>query len=264
MVLINVKIQDKRILILKEEGFNTKKWLALSVLSAIILSGTILAGCGGNKNSGQSTTNQTTQTAKTESISDIFAKSQKIDGLSYDYTITASDMVLDGKVWMLGKKMKTESVMDGQKIISYIDGDTNSAIIYYPDQNSATKSSAGQAEDQNAGSETPLDYTSGIDQTTVKEMETVVYDGTKCRVVEVTDKENKAVTKMWIREDYGIPMRIESSDPTGGKFVMEYKNMKIGSITTDVFQLPTGVKITDMSEMMKQMQQQLPGKQGGQ
>lgn len=229
-------------------------------MSVIILSGLILAGCGGSK----STTSQPTETAKTETISDIFAKGQKIDGLAYEYTITASDMVLNGKVWMMGKKMKTESVMDAQKIISYIDGDTNSAIIYYPDRNEATKVSAGQAEEQDVGSETPLDYTSGIDQTAVKELETVVYDGVKCRVVEVTDKDSKAVTKMWIREDYGIPMRIESTDPTGQKFLMEYKNMKVGSLSADVFQLPTGVKITDMSELMKQMQQQMPNITGGQ
>jgi outer membrane lipoprotein-sorting protein len=230
------------------------------VLSAIILSGLILAGCGGSK----STSSQPTETTKTETISDIFAKGQKIDGLAYEYTITASNMVLNGKVWMMGKKMKTESVMDGQKIISYVDGDTNSAIIYYPDRSEATKVSAGQAEEQDAGSETPLDYTSGIDQTTVKELETVVYDGVKCRVVEVTDKESKAVTKMWIREDHGIPMRIESTDPTGQKFLMEYKNMKVGSLSADVFQLPSGIKITDMSELMKQMQQQMPNITGGQ
>jgi outer membrane lipoprotein-sorting protein len=229
-------------------------------LSAIILSGLILAGCGGSK----STSTQPTQTAKTESISDIFAKSQKIDGLSYDYTITASDMVLNGKVWMMGKKMKTESVMDGQKIISYIDGDTNSAIIYYPDRNEATKVSAGQAEEQDAGSKTPLDYTSGIDQTTIKELETVDYDGVKCRVVEITAKDGKEVTKMWIREDHGIPMRIESTNQTGQKFLMEYKNMKVGSLSDDVFKLPSGIKITDMSELLKQMQQQMPNITGGQ
>lgn len=226
----------------------------------IILSGLILAGCGGSK----STSSQTTETAKTETISDIFAKGQKIDGLSYDYTMTASDMVLNGKVWMMGKKMKTESLMDGQKIISYVDGDTNSAIIYYPDRNEATKVSAGQAEEQDVGSETPLDYTSGIDQTALKELETVVYDGVKCRVVEVTAKDGKEVTKMWIREDHGIPMRIESTNPTGQKTVMEYKNMKVGSLSTDVFQLPSGVKIKDMSELLKQMQQQMPNITGGQ
>lgn len=227
----------------------------------IILSGAILAGCGGDKKtSGQS---QTTQTAKTESISDVFAKGQKIDGLSYDYSITASDMTMNGKVWLQGKKMKTESTMGGENVISFFDGATNTVIIYNPTQNSAMKMTAGQADEQKAVADTPLDYTSGIDQTSIKELETVVYDGVKCRVVEITDKDSKTVSKMWIREDYGIPMRIESTEPAGGKFVMEYKNMKMGSIAADVFQVPAGAQVTDMSEMMKQMQQ-IPGMPGGQ
>lgn len=241
----------------------TKKWIALSVLVAVILSGAILAGCGGDKTSGQPATGQTSQSAKAESISDILAKGEKFDGMSYEYTVTAADMTMNGKVWMQGKKMKTESAMGGQNVISFFDGDANTVVIYNPAEKTAMKMSAGQAEEQNAIAETPVDYTSEIDKTSLKELETVVYEGVKCRVVEVGDKESKAVTKMWIREDYGFPMRIESTDPTGEKFVMEYKNMKIGSIAADVFQLPAGVQVTDMSEMMKQMQQ-LPGMPGGQ
>jgi hypothetical protein len=41
---------------------------------------------------------------------------------------------------------------------------------------------------------------------------------------------------------------------------MEYKNLKVGPQPPDAFKLPTGVKITDMNEMMKQMPQ-IPGGQ---
>jgi hypothetical protein len=40
--------------------------------------------------------------------------------------------------------------------------------------------------------------------------------------------------------------------------------MKVGSLSDDVFKLPSGIKITDMSELLKQMQQQLPNITGGQ
>jgi len=246
-----------------KEEWITKKWIALSVLLAVVLSGAILAGCGGNKDAGSQQGEQTSQSAKSESISDIFAKGGKIDGLSYDYTATTSDMTMNGKVWMQGKKMKTESTIGGENVVSFFDGDTNTVIIYNPAEKTAMKMSAGQAEDQKAISDTPVDYASDIDQTSVKELETVVYEGVKCRVVEVTEKDSQAVAKMWIREDYGIPMRVESTDPTGGKFVMEYKNMKVGSIGADVFQLPAGVEVTDMSEMLNQLQQ-LPGMPGAQ
>lgn len=247
---------------LKEE-FITKKWLALSVLLVTLLSGAILAGCGGDKKTDGQSANKPAQTAKGDSITDIFAKGEKIDGMSYDYSMTAGDMSMSGKVWMQGKKMKTESTMGGEKVISYVDVDTNTVVIYNPAQNSAMKMSSGEAEKQNAVSDTPLDYTSELDKTSIKELEATIYDGVKCRIVEVTEKDSKIGTKMWIREDYGIPMRIESVDATGVKFVMEYKNMKIGSIAADVFQLPAGVQVTDMNDMLKQMQQ-LPGMPGGQ
>jgi hypothetical protein len=41
---------------------------------------------------------------------------------------------------------------------------------------------------------------------------------------------------------------------------MEYKNLKVGPQSPGVFELPAGVKITDVNEMMKQMPQ-MPGSQ---
>lgn len=241
-----------------------KKWLVLPVLLVFILSGAVLAGCGGGdkSTSGQST-DQPAQTSKSETLTDVFAKGSKVDGLSYDYTMTASDATVTGKVWLQGKKMKSETTVAGQNVVMYVDGDNNTMIMYYPAEKTAMKITSEQAEEQNTLSDTPLDYTSDIDQTSMKELETVVYDGVKCRVVEVTEKDSKTVAKMWIREDYGIPVRIESTDAQGGKFVMEYKNVKVGSIEASVFELPAGVSVTDMGDMMKQMQQ-IPGMPTGQ
>lgn len=237
-----------------------KRWLVLPVLLAVIFSGALLAGCGGDKKTSGQSTGQPAQTAKSETLEELFAKGEKVDGLSYDYSMTAGEMSMEGKVWLQGKKMKTESTVAGQNTITFFDGDTNTVILYNPTENSAMKIAA-DTEGQDSVSDTPLDYTSDIEDTsTVKELETEVYDGVKCRVVEVTDGD-KSVSKMWIREDHGIPMRIELIDPDGAKSVMEYKNMKIGSIAADVFQLPAGIEITDMSEMINQMQQ-LPGMPG--
>ena len=233
----------------------------MPVLLAIILSGAILAGCGGDKNTSGQSTGQPAQTAKSETLDELFARGKKVDGLSYDYSMSTAEMTMDGKVWLQGKKMKTESTVAGQNTITFFDGDTNTVILYNPTENSAMKISADM-EEQGTVSDTPLDYTEDIEDTsTVKELETVVYDGVKCRVVEVADGD-KTVSKMWIREDYGIPMRIESTGSDGEKLVMEYKNMKIGTIGADVFQIPAGIEITDMSEMINQMQQ-LPGMPGG-
>jgi len=238
-------------------GDGVKKRLPLFlVVLALVFSVLVLAGCGGG---GKQTGSQPakdqqggSQPAKEESVADLFSKGKKVEGMSYDYTMTSKDISMSGKVWLQGKKMKTESTFEGQKMISFIDGDTNTFITYYPDQNTAMKISSPPTDRQ---TETPTDFTSDIDTTKVKVLETTVYDGVKCRVLEVTEKDNKTLVKMWVREDYGIPIRVESTDPDGGKFVMEYKNLQVGSIPADVFQLPAGVEVTDMNEMMKNMPQ---------
>ncbi|MDD4335594.1 MAG: hypothetical protein PHY77_08315 [Desulfotomaculaceae bacterium] len=236
-----------------------KGWLFLPVLLAVILSGAILASCGGDKKTGDQSTGQ--PAAKNETLEDLFAKGKKVEGLFYDYSMTADEMTMNGKVWLQGKKMKTEITAAGQNTITFFDGDSNTVILYNPAENSAMKIGADRGG-QDTVSDTPLDYTDDIkDISMVKELEKVVYDGVKCRVVEVDDGD-KTVSKMWIHADYGIPMRIESTGADGEKFVMEYKNMKIGSIAADVFKLPAGIEITDISAMMEQMQQ-LPGMPGG-
>lgn len=60
-----------------KEEWITKKWIALTVLLAVVLSGAILAGCGGDKDTGSQQSGQPSQSAKAESISDIFAKAEK-------------------------------------------------------------------------------------------------------------------------------------------------------------------------------------------
>lgn len=88
-----------------------------------------------------------------------------------------------------------------------------------------------------------------------------VYDGARCRVISIESADGKDKTKMWVREDYGIPVRVETSASDGTKTVMEYKNLKIGKQPADTFELPAGVVITDMGEMLKNMPQMPGGKQ---
>ncbi len=228
-----------------------KKGLPLVVVVfTLVFAVLALAGCGGKSQPANQSTG--TQSAKEESVADLFAKGNKIDGMSYDYFITSKDSSMSGKIWMQGKKMKTEGVFDGQKVVSIIDGDTNTYITYNPAENKAMKITSAPTEDK---IEKPTDFTSDIDTTKVKVLETTVYEGMKCKVVEMLEKEGQVQIKMWVSVDYGIPVRVEVADPQAGKTVMEYKNVKVGSISADVFQLPAVVEVTDMSDMMKNMPQ---------
>ena len=104
----------------------------------------------------------------------------------------------------------------------------------------------------------PAEYEQSMAKDSVKFLETVTYEGVKCRVVAYTDKEDGATAKMWLREDYGLPMRQEVTAKSGEKMTIEYKNMKIGAQAADVFKLPAGVTIQDVGAMMRN--QPKPGK----
>lgn len=213
-----------------------------------------LIGCGGGKQSAvQPTQPAPSPAAKQETVGDLFAKAKNLPGMSYDFAMTAADFKMTGTMWLSGKKLKSEMTMDNNKLISIVDSEAKVAYSYNPAQGTAMK----MAYDEKAQTApTPDRLTNDIDTTKVNVLETTTYDGVKCRVLLVKDNTSKAETKLWIREDYGVPLRVEAIDSDGGKMVMEYKNLKVGAQPASIFQLPAGVKVTDMVEMMKKVPKQ--------
>jgi Outer membrane lipoprotein-sorting protein len=205
-------------------------------------------GCGGSEKETQNKSTESqviNQPTEKESTANLLGKGKKVEGMSYDYSLTLSNgKMMTGKVWMQGKKMKTEGTVEGKKLITIYNGDTNTIYTYYPDQNMAVKMSAPESGEK---SPTPTDYTRNADPDKIKTLETTMYDGVKCKVMLIESKEGKEEVKMWVREDYGIPVRVEATAPDGSKTVMEYKNLKVGPQSPGVFELPAGVKITDMT-----------------
>lgn len=242
-----------------------RSWfLYLMVVLTLICLG--ITGCGGKKETGgpgapnkPAGSQEAGQPAKEVSATDLLTKGKEITGMSFEYILTMPTGKMTGKVWMEGRKMKTESTVEGRKMIALIDGEANTFYTYYPDQNMAMKLSS-----QELGKETqpatPTDYIQNTDPNALKTLETTIYDGVKCKVLMVQNTQDKTQVKMWVREDYGIPIRVEVTAPDGVKTVMEYKDLKIGPQPPDTFKLPADVKITNLNEMMKQ----LPGVPGSQ
>lgn len=215
-----------------------------------------LAGCGGNKQQSDSGDSQTVSTgqeiAKGDgqvSVTDLLTKGRHIKGMSCDYVFTAEGITMQGKMWVQGDKVKNETTVEGQRIIMIFDGST--FYSYNPAENMAIKFSDDDLQGDSDEVETPLDYAEDIDSDEViTELETVDYEGAKCRVLSVKEKDSQDEAKMWVREDYGIPVRVEATDANGIKSVIEYKNMVVGALPADTFKLPAGVQVQDMSEML--------------
>lgn len=211
-----------------------------------------LTGCGGGKQDAAPSAQTTpAPAAKQETGGDLFSKVKKMPDMSYDFAMIADDTNLKGKVWISGKKMKTEMTIENNKTISIVDGDAKVAYLYYPTEGTAMKT----AYDEKAAQMVPTSkqFIDEMDASQVKVLETVTYEGVKCKVMLVKDKTSKAETKLWIWEEYGVALRIEAIDSDGGKMVMEHTNIKMGAPPAETFQLPAGVKVTDMAEMMKNL-----------
>jgi outer membrane lipoprotein-sorting protein len=227
------------------------------ILGMLLLSLTLLiSGCGGNKSTGPSAPTKV-ETSDKDTILKLFAKGKQITGLSYDFTMTSKEMSMNGKMWLQGNKMKTEMVIQGEKMISIVDGET--VYQYMPASNMAMKFSVKSTSGQKSQTpDTPTSFSDNVDKETVKIVETTTYDGKKCIVF--ISKSGKDQAKMWLSEEYGIPLKVEMSSAGGELTTIEYKNVKVGAISDDTFKLPANVDVQDMSEMMNNMPQVKPPK----
>jgi len=220
-------------------------WLILITAFIFVCFG--LTGCLGSKKEAntpaQVSTEEGTGQKKAESPADLLAKGQKLEGMSYNYTLTSGNLKMSGRVFLQQNKLRSESKQNGVETITIMDGKT--LYSYYPAQNTAVKFSAGNSEEV----ETPVDYTKNVDASKIKDLGTGVCNGVTCRIISVSSAQIKTETKMWIHSQYGIPVRVESSDESGNKTVIDYTNIKVEKQPSELFTLPQGVKVTDMSNL---------------
>lgn len=235
-----------------------------SLASAILLIATLLllSGCGGDNKKAPDkpaapaasapTAPVKSASAAEETIAAIMMKAKNTPGFSYDMVMTAPGFSNTSKLWSSKDKMRVENAFEGKKVITIVDGDIT--YMYNPDENTAIKFSGKDLPTGMEGKpENPADFQDNMVKDSLKALETVVYEGVKCRVITFIDKEDGATAKMWLREDYGLPMKQEVISKKGEKMTIEYKNMKIGAQSADLFKLPAGVKIQDMNAMMQNM-----------
>ncbi|AGL00457.1 LolA family protein [Desulfoscipio gibsoniae] len=229
------------------------KILLVTVL-VVIYSSLGLAGCGGEQKEsggdGQAVNaeHEATRGTGKESAVNLLAKGQQIEGMSCDYVITAGDMTMEGKMWVQGEKVKHETKAEGQNIIMIFDG--SAFYTYTPAENMAIKYTNEDMQGDSGEVESPLDYTEDVNEELITELETENYEGVKCRVLLIKAKDSQDEVKMWVREDYGLPVRVEATDTDGNIYVSEFKNIKVGALPANTFELPADVQVQDISEIM--------------
>lgn len=200
-----------------------------------------VSGCGGD--SKQAETQPTPPPAKEESLASVFQKFKSVPGWSYEMTSTLNGKkMMEGSVWFANGKVRMEIQAEGHKMITIHDGE--SSYLYDPSANTAMKLKANQPAGK--APEKP-DKFEQIPVAEWKQLEVTTYDGVICRVLEYTDTTSGDRMKLWLRTDYGAPLRMELTPKQGGAtMIQEYRNMKFDPIPPDKFQLPPGVEVMSL------------------
>lgn len=237
----------------------TIKMRGLICLLAAVLFAVLLAGCGAESEpSKQEVTpaEEAQQPAKVETsapavpaisaggeVETLIAKSKKFDSMSFEYVIEDVYASAEGKVWTKGSKSKNEITMDGQTMIIIVDFATDEAIVYYPQDNIATLEDL--VPDMVGWYENPTNYYEDLDIANVKMVGSETVDGYKCKIMTVSNDKGEVENKVWISEEYGIPLRIEAYYEDGVAGTLEYKNLKVEPVSEAEFKLPDNVEVMD-------------------
>jgi len=86
------------------------------------------------------------------------------------------------------------------------------------------------------------------DAAEAEDLGTQEIDGVECRGWRISNYgEENAAAKMWLHKEYGLPIKIEVFENDELIRTVEYKNLTVGDIPADTFEIPEDVEILDMS-----------------
>ncbi len=217
-----------------------KRIITISLVALLAISLMTLVGCG----STEKTPEQTANKKEPESAESLIAKGKTIEGYSYDYVLTTpAGEKITHKLWVEPGKMRSEMTTpeNGQKMISIVNIKDSTIYLYQPELKQATKMKFDQPSEETTS---PGDYLGEVDPGGMMFMSRETFDGKDCLVYETNIDGAKG--KMWIWEEKGMPLRIETQSGQD-KVVVEFLNFVIGDIDDSLFELPSDVTVVDMS-----------------
>ncbi|MGB7532344.1 MAG: hypothetical protein WA977_05110 [Halobacteriota archaeon] len=229
----------------------SKKW---AIVFGLFLIGVIVsAGCIGDKTTeegeeaptGEGTAPTAPQSAQ---LSNLLGKVESIPSVKYDRVKTLSDgnEYMSKIVWEKGNKMRCQLVVEGVASDIYIlDSDEEVAYHYVPETNRArevdfylARSMAGEPI-----TETVRTFIELYEEAAMPSTEIETIDGKVCTVLGMSVPGGVAEKKMWISQEYGLPIREELTTRRSGTSRTEMKNIELNPIPDSMFELPTGAEM---------------------
>jgi outer membrane lipoprotein-sorting protein len=222
--------------------------ICLVALVCVLTAGSLVACSKAAKTTSNETTatktspaaKPTTTTSSSSSgatINDILGKLAGVASVKYDMVTTVGTTVVNGTMWVKKNKVRFETSQGGQSTVMLINGDTQTAYMYTPSQNSAMKIDLGQAP------KSASDYANSITKNNPTTVGTETLDGKLCLVIQWVDA--GTTTKAWMWEEKGLPVRVQTTSSQGTS-TTDFKNFDFSAIADSQFDLPAGVQIISL------------------
>ena len=184
-------------------------------------------------------------------ISDLISKSQRIKEISYTLIITEAGLSSESKIWFKDRKMKADSLYNGQRTIFIFDLINGEVVSYLPGDDMATKQKLREHEGRDYI--TPMDYILSLNTYNYQIIGRENLNGLECVVISFNDEQGEF--KEWISTDYGLVVKYQEN--LNGEFATyEYSDIKIGagSVPEGAFDLPEGIQTIDLNDIMSNVQ----------
>ncbi len=183
-----------------------------------------------------------------EELADLFAKGKELDEFYYEMKVSGLGED-DGLTRMYMKEglMRIESEVMGQSFMMIYSEDAFYTLD--PQSKTAIKMPIGDEGNEDREVVTMDDFAENLDDENMNYVGKETVNGISCLVVETKEQNSDNQVKMWLHEEYGIPMKIETSG-SDNVHVMEVTDFKTDSLSDDLFKLPEGYQIIDLDNLI--------------
>ena len=183
-----------------------------------------------------------------EELANLFAKGKELDEFYYEMKVTGlGDEDGITKMYMKEGLMRIESEVMGQSFMMIYSEDAFYTLD--PQSKTAIKMPIGEEGNEDREVVTMDDFIEDLDDENMVYVGKETINGISCHVVESKEQNSDNQVKMWLHEEYGIPMKIETTSGSD-THVMEVTDFKTDSLSSDLFELPEGYQIIDLENLI--------------
>ena len=208
-----------------------------------------LAGCAASENRDGAnesllkgtTTSKGGSAGKATTLAEILLRGQKAGDFYCGYELSSDGgQVLAGRLWMSSNKLRTESDQGNH--------DATAIFIHNGSKGYSYMYTSGQKQALKVTDSQPIEGINPM-QVLLKVPENIpilgkeICDGAGSVLVQY--KQDGVENRVWLAEDHGLPLRIESTYDNSTT-VIEYKNYRFEELSADCFELPPGMEVVGL------------------